>query len=79
MHQELSAQERRVVAGVAEGKTNKQISLELGLAESTVKHYIANAMHKARVDNRVSLAVWWRDYSLSKGQRERSDRIGQGS
>ncbi|MBK6318933.1 MAG: hypothetical protein IPF51_09170 [Dehalococcoidia bacterium] len=28
MHQDLSPQERRVVAAVAEGKTNKQIALE---------------------------------------------------
>jgi DNA-binding NarL/FixJ family response regulator len=59
MHQELSPQERRVVAGVAEGKTNKQISLELGLAESTVKDYVANACHKAGVDNRTALTAWW--------------------
>lgn len=59
MHQELSPQERRVVAGVAEGKTNKQISLELGLAESTVKNYVANACHKVGVDNRVALTAWW--------------------
>jgi DNA-binding NarL/FixJ family response regulator len=59
MHQDLSPQERRVVAGVAEGKTNKQIALELGLAEATVKDYVANACHKVGVDNRVALATWW--------------------
>lgn len=59
MDQALSPQERRVVAAVAEGKTNRQISLELGLAESTVKDYVANACHKAGVDNRTALAAWW--------------------
>jgi DNA-binding NarL/FixJ family response regulator len=59
MHQDLSPQERRVVAGVAEGKTNKQIALELCLAEATVKDYVANACHKAGVDNRTALAAWW--------------------
>ncbi len=59
MDQELSPQERRVVAAVAEGKTNKQISLELGLAESTVKDYVANACHKVGVDNRTALTAWW--------------------
>ncbi len=48
-----------MVACVAEGKTNKQISLELGLSESTVKDYVANACHKVGVDNRVALAAWW--------------------
>ncbi len=51
MHQDLSPQERRVVAAVAEGKTtNKQ------------KNYVANAMHKADVDNRTLLALWWRQH-----------------
>ena len=61
MHQdhELSPQERRVVVAVAEGKTNKQISMELGLAESTVKDYVANACRKAGVDNRTALTAWW--------------------
>ncbi|MBK7329696.1 MAG: response regulator transcription factor [Dehalococcoidia bacterium] len=62
MHQDLSPQERRVVAAVAEGKTNKQIALELGFAEPTVKNYVANAMHKADVDNRTLLALWWRQH-----------------
>lgn len=61
MDQELSPQERRVVAGVAEGKTNKQIALELNLAEPTVKNYLTNAMRKAQVDNRTAVAMWWRD------------------
>lgn len=61
MHQDpqLSPQERRVVVAVAEGKTNKQISMELGLAESTVKDYVANACRKAGVENRVALTAWW--------------------
>lgn len=57
--QELSPQERRVVSAVAEGQTNKQIALELGLAESTVKDYVANACRKAGVDNRTALTAWW--------------------
>ena len=62
MHQDLSPQERRVVAAVAEGKTNAEIAMELGLRPSTVKDYVANAMHKADVDNRTLLALWWRQH-----------------
>ena len=59
MHQELSPREREVVALAAEGKTNAQIALQTGLAEATVKNYLANAMHKVGVDNRTALAAWW--------------------
>lgn len=72
MHQDLSPQERRVVAAVAEGKTNKQIALELGLAEPTVKNYVANAMHKADVDNRTLLALWWRQHEQAANGEGRS-------
>jgi DNA-binding NarL/FixJ family response regulator len=59
MNRDLGPREREVVALVAEGKTNAQIALETGLSEATVKNYLANAMHKAGVDNRTALAVWW--------------------
>ncbi len=59
MHADLSPREREVVALVAQGKTNAEIALQTGLTEATVKNYLANAMHKVRVDNRTALAVWW--------------------
>lgn len=59
MHEGLSPREREVVEMVAQGKTNAQVALETGLSEATVKNYLANAMHKAGVDNRTALAVWW--------------------
>ena len=62
MHQDLSSREREVVAFVAEGKTNKEIALETGLAPSTVKDYVANACHKAGVTNRVALAIWYTEH-----------------
>ena len=45
----LSAQERRVVALVAEGKTNKEIGNEMGLSDKTVKNYLSNALEKLQV------------------------------
>jgi DNA-binding CsgD family transcriptional regulator len=33
--------------------------LRPGLSEATVRNYLANAMHKAGVENRIALAVWW--------------------
>ncbi|MGE0599570.1 MAG: response regulator transcription factor [Dehalococcoidia bacterium] len=62
MQQDLSPREREVVALVAEGKTNKKIALETGLAPSTVKEYVANACHKAGVTNRVALATWYAEH-----------------
>jgi two-component system response regulator DevR len=53
----LSAQERRVVAFVAEGKTNKEIGHEMGLSDKTVKNYLSNAMEKLNLTRRSQAAA----------------------
>lgn len=48
----LSAQEQRVLAHVARGLTNKEVALELGLSEKTVKNYLSNLFEKLQVSRR---------------------------
>lgn len=55
----LSAQERRVVALVAEGKTNKEIGHEMGLSDKTVKNYLSNAMEKLNLTRRSHAAAFF--------------------
>jgi len=42
----LTLREREVLAGVVEGKMNKEIAAQLGIAERTVKAHRANVMQK---------------------------------
>jgi DNA-binding NarL/FixJ family response regulator len=53
----LSAQERRILALVVEGKTNKQIAAALELSDKTVKNYLSNAFQKLRVSGRAQAAA----------------------
>jgi len=53
----LSAQERRVLALVAEGLTNKQAGEQLGLSENTVKNYLVNVFEKLQVKRRAQAAA----------------------
>lgn len=53
----LSAQERRVVALVAQGKTNKEIGQEMGLSDKTVKNYLSNALEKLNLARRSQAAA----------------------
>ena len=53
----LSPQERRVLALVAEGRTNKQIARELGLSDNTVKNYLCNVFDKLQVQRRSQAAA----------------------
>jgi DNA-binding NarL/FixJ family response regulator len=53
----LSPQERRILALVVEGKTNKEIAKVLGLSDKTVKNYLSNAFQKLHVGRRSHAAA----------------------
>ena len=55
----LSAQERRVLVLVAEGKTNKQIGDEMGLSDNTVKNYLCSVFDKLQVRRRSQAAAYY--------------------
>jgi DNA-binding NarL/FixJ family response regulator len=50
---ELSYRERQVLARISRGLTNKEIALQLGLNERTIKHYLTQLFKKMRVRNRL--------------------------
>ncbi|MFH1496918.1 MAG: response regulator transcription factor [Verrucomicrobiota bacterium] len=53
----LSPQERRVLALVAEGKTNKEIGVALDLSDNTIKNYLVNVFEKLNVKRRSHAAA----------------------
>jgi len=59
----LSVQERRVLALVAEGKTNKEIGVALGLSDKTVKNYISNILDKLQMTRRSQAAAFFVQHS----------------
>lgn len=59
----LSPQERRVLALVAEGKTNKEIGLALGLSDKTVKNYLSNMLDKLQLTRRSQAAAFYVQHS----------------
>lgn len=54
----LTDQERKVVAGLAEGKTNREIGEELFLAEKTVKNYVSRILEKLGLSRRAEAAAY---------------------
>lgn len=65
---DLSVQERRVLALVVEGKTNKEIAVQLGLSDKTVKNYLSNAFQKLRVNRRAHAAAVFSRLGAKPGQ-----------
>jgi two-component system response regulator DevR len=55
----LSPQQQRVLALLAEGKTNKEIANELGLSEKTVKNYLASLFEKLGVTRRSQAVAFF--------------------
>ena len=53
----LSPQERRVLALIAEGCTNKEVAARLNLSEKTVKNYLSTVFEKLHVSRRAEAAV----------------------
>lgn len=62
----LSPQEERVMILVVEGKTNKEIALDLGLSEKTVKNYLSNIFQKMQVSRRSQAAVLFERHRIGR-------------
>jgi two-component system nitrate/nitrite response regulator NarL len=50
---ELSYREQQVLIRISKGLTNKEIALQLGLNERTIKHYLTQLFKKMQVRNRL--------------------------
>jgi two-component system response regulator DevR len=60
VHEELDAltsQERKILALIAEGLTNRQIGERIFLAEKTVKNYVSSILSKLGLERRTQAAV----------------------
>jgi two-component system, NarL family, response regulator DevR len=53
----LTEQERKILACIAEGMTNRQIGQRLFLAEKTVKNYVSSLLAKLGLERRTQAAV----------------------
>jgi len=56
---QLSAQEQKVLALVAEGKTNKEIASILRLSDKTVKNYLSHVFEKLGLSRRAEAAAFF--------------------
>jgi len=63
----LSPQEDRILALVAEGKTNKEIGAALSLAEKTIKNYVSTILGKLEVTRRAEAAAYLARHTTTPG------------
>ena len=63
----LSPQEERILTLVADGRTNREIGEELGLAEKTVKNYVSSILSKLEVARRAEAAAYLARHTTTPG------------
>jgi len=73
----LTAQERKILDGIAEGKTNRQIGEDLFLAEKTVKNYVSNLLAKLGMQRRTEAAVFAARLAERKSAEDRDEPRGR--
>ena len=61
---DLTDQELRVLAQVAEGKTNREIAQALYLGEGTVRNYVSSILSKLSLTNRAEAAAYAVEHNL---------------
>lgn len=67
----LTKRERSLVQLVAEGRTNRDISRELGLSEHTVRNYLFRIFNKLGTSNRLELAL----YAINQREARREQPV----
>jgi DNA-binding NarL/FixJ family response regulator len=55
---QLTGQEQKILALVAEGKTNKEIAAEVFLSDKTVKNYVSSILSKLNLERRAQAAAF---------------------
>ncbi|HVP05855.1 MAG TPA: response regulator transcription factor [Dehalococcoidia bacterium] len=58
----LSAQERKILALIAEGKTNREIAAEIFLSDKTVKNYVSSILSKLNLRRRSEAAAFMAEH-----------------
>lgn len=63
---ELTAQERKILRLVADGKTNKEIAAEVFLSDKTVKNYVSSILSKLNLQRRAQAAAFVAKHRLGE-------------
>ncbi|HEY8766634.1 MAG TPA: response regulator transcription factor [Dehalococcoidia bacterium] len=66
----LSSQERKILALIAEGKTNKEIAEDVFLSDKTVKNYVSSILSKLNLRRRSEAAAFMAEHRTKSGDQD---------
>ncbi len=64
----LSLREGKILAGIADGQSNREIGLELGFSEGVIKNHNRTLFDKIGMDTRAEAAAWYYAHFTTKAQ-----------
>ena len=70
----LNQKEMLIIAGITQGKRNKEIAYQLGTTEQVVKNYLRKIYDKLGVSDRLELALYCLHHQLHKNAAEGESR-----
>ncbi|MGC2300491.1 MAG: response regulator transcription factor [Acidobacteriaceae bacterium] len=70
----LNQKEMLIIAGITQGKRNKEIAYQLGTTEQVVKNYLRKIYDKLGVSDRLELALYCLHHHLHKNAAEAESR-----
>lgn len=62
----LTAREREILFLVCEGRTDAQMSRELGLSQNTIRNHLASLFRKIGVNRRSAAVIWARERGFTR-------------
>lgn len=70
---ELTLRQREIALSIAEGKSNKVVAGEYGIAERTVKSHLTQIFTKLKVSDRIGLVLYLKRLNVLGRNRRKSD------
>lgn len=70
---ELTARQKQIALSIAEGKSNKVVAEECGIAERTVKSHLTQIFNKLNVSDRVGLVIYLKKLNLLNSNKRTVD------
>jgi two-component system, NarL family, response regulator DevR len=64
---QLTSQEQKILLLVAEGKTNKEIAVDVFLSDKTVKNYVSSILAKLNLERRAQAAAYMAKVRMNRG------------
>lgn len=66
----LTPRQQQIFKLFTQGKSNKEVCVDLGISKNTLRIHVINARRRAGVDNRIQLIVLYAQWWATEGKEQ---------